>query len=281
MTADLRARLLLGAGVAVGLGLAVAGLLVSDPAARPPGGMAAVVNGIPIAQADLHRALAAVEADRRTPAPPGEAARVLDRLIDEELLLQHAMALGLPRSDPRIRGELVRGVVDVVVAESEAEAPTDAELEAFYATDAPYFAQAGQWRVARYFVRGSGPEERARADQIARALREGRPLVDEGDPTIPVPDALLPQATVEQYLGPTLAAAAMRLTEGGVSEPIVATGGLHVLQVRDVAPGGVAPFAEVREVVEAEYRRRRGEEALRTYLAGLRDQATIERADVE
>jgi len=202
-------------------------------------------------------------------------------LIDEELLLQHAMALGLPRSDPRIRGELVRGVVDVVVAEAEAEVPTDADLEAFYATDSGYFARSGRRRVARYFVRGNGSEQRARAEEIARALREGRPVVDDGDPTVRVPDALLPASKLEQYLGPTLAAAAMRLTDGAVSEPIVAVGGLHVLQVRAVEPGGIPPFEEVRDVVAAEYRRRRGENALRTYLAGLRDRATISRVDVE
>jgi len=281
MTSDLRARLLLGVGVVVGLGLAIAGLLVPDAVTMPPEGAAAVVNGIPIARADLERALEAVESDRRTASPAGEAARVLDRLIDEELLLQHAMALGLPRSDPRIRGELVRGVVDVVVAESEAEAPTDAALEAFYAIDARYFARAGRRRVARYFVRGSGTEQRARAGEIVRALREGRPLVDEGDATVPVPDAFLPAAKLEQYLGPTLAAAASRLMDGGVSEPILAVGGLHVLQVRGVQPAGAPPFAEIRDVVEAEYRRRRGEEALRTYLRGLRDHATISRADTE
>jgi parvulin-like peptidyl-prolyl isomerase len=281
MTLDVRARLLLGVGVAAGLALALAGLLVPDAGMTPPGGVAAIVNGIPIAQADLQRALDAEAADRQDPAPPGEADRVLDRLIDEELLLQHALALGLARSDPRIRGELVRGVVDAVDAESDAEVPTDAQLQAFYAANASYFARSGRRRVARYYVRGSGPAERARAEQIATALRAGRPPVAAGAPTVPVPDTPLPQAKLEQYLGKTVAAAAMRLSEGSVSEPIPAAGGLHVLQILGVEPGGVPPLAEIREAVAGEYRRRRGEEALRAYLADLRAQSTIERAKVE
>lgn len=281
MAPDLRARVLLGAGVAGGLALALAGLIVPDPAAAPPGGAVAVVNGTPIARADLARALGGLEADRRSPAPAGEAARVLDRLIDEELLLQHAIALGLPRSDPRLRGELVRAVVDLVVAEAEADAPTDAELEALYASDAGYFARPGRRRVGRAFVRGTGAESRARADAIVRALREDRASLDAGDAAVPVPDALLPRTKLEQYLGPTLAAAAMRLGPGAVSEPIVATGGLHVLRVLEAEPDGVPPLAEIRDVVEGEYRRRRGEEALREYLGHLRDDATIVRADAE
>lgn len=280
MTPDVRARVLLAVGVVAGLGLALCGLLAPDPGEAPPGGAVAVVNGVPIARADLDRALDGLEADRRNAPPAGEAERVLDRLIDEELLLQHAIALGLPRSDPRVRGQLVRAVVDVVVAESEAEMPSDADLEAFYEREARYFARAGRRRVGRTFVRGTGAEARARAAEIAAALRAGRAPVDQGDATIPVPDALLPEGKLEQYLGPTLAAAALRLSEGAVSEPIVATGGLHVLEVREVEAGGVPPLPEVREAVEGEYRRRRGERALREYLESLREAAAITRTEV-
>jgi hypothetical protein len=280
MAPDLRARTLLGTGVVLGLALAITGLLAPDPAAAPPGGAAAVVNGIPIARADLERALDAVATDRRSPAPPGEAERVLDRLVDEELLLQHAMALGLPRSDPQVRGQLVRAVVDLVVAEAEAAAPSEADLEAFYEQHQGYFRRPGRRRVERWFVRGTDAAARERAGGIVAALREGRPLIDGGDPTVPVPDSPLPEPKLEQYLGPTLARAAMRLGAGGVSEPIVATNGLHVLRVREVEPAGVPPFDEVRDAVADEYERRRGEDALRDYLGRLRGHATIVREDV-
>jgi len=277
MSKDGRARVLLGVGVALGLGLAVTGVLAPSPA-RPPAGVVATVNGTPIARADLDRALEALAQDRREPAPANESSRLLDRLIDEELLLQHAMALGLPRSDPNVRGQLVRAVVDLVVAESEADAPSDDDLRRFYEREGGYFERPEQRRVARVFVRGTGPEARARAATIAEALRSGRPSPDTGDPTVPVPDAWMPEAKLEQYLGPTLTAAAMRLAEHAVSEPIVATGGLHVLEVRGVQPGGRAVFEEVRDVVAGEYRRRRGEDALRDYLSQLRAEATIVRA---
>lgn len=281
MGPDARARALLAAGVAAGLVLAIAGLLAPGPMVDPPGGAMAVVNGVPIARADFDRALDAVESDRRNPVPEGDGERVLDRLIDEELLLQHALDLGLPRSDPRVRGQLVRAVVDLVVAEAEAEAPTDAALEAFYEREGSYFRRPERRRVARAFVRGTGTAARARAATIVEALRAGRVPLDRGDGAVPVPDAPLTRAKLEQYLGPTLAAAAMRLGAGSVSEPIPAAGGLHVLEIREVEAGGIPPFVEVREVVAGEYRRRRGEDALREYLAHLRAGATIAREPAE
>jgi len=276
MQGDGRGNVALAAGVIVGLGLAMAGL-VDDPlpGAGLPAGAVAVVNGSVIAAADLDRAVTALDADRRTPADDAERARLLDRLIEEELLLQHAMDLGLVRRDPRIRGQLVAGVVEAVVAEADASEATDEELRAFYEANRGYFVRPGRLRVRRYRIAGSDEAARVRADEITRALRAGRtpPAADQA--AIPVPDALLPLAKLQQYLGPALTAAAGRLEPGVASQPIAQGGAWQVLQVIEREPDVTPPFEEIRPAVEEEARRRGGEAALRRYLDDLRRRAVV------
>jgi len=276
MQGDGRGNVALAAGVIVGLGLAMAGLIDEPlPGTGLPPGAAAVVNGHAIAADDLERAVAALDADRRTPADATERARLLDRLIEEELLLQHAIDLDLVRRDPRVRGQLVAGVVEAVVAEADASEPSEDELRAFYEANRGYFSRPGRLRVRRYRMAGSDETARARAEETARALRAGRVPAGADASAIPIPDALLPLGKLEQYLGPTLTAAAARLETGVPSQPIAHAGAWQVLQVLEREPDTTPPFDEIRSAVREEARRRAGEEALRRYLDELRRAAVV------
>ena len=68
------------------------------------------------------------------------------------------------------------------------------------------------------------------------------------------------------------------LEVGAVSDPIRSATGYHVLQVVEREAEWVPPREEIADEVLAEYRRRRGEEALRAYLDRLRARADIELA---
>ena len=133
------------------------------------------------------------------------------------------------------------------------------------------------------------PEETGRvreAEEIARRARAGEALEQVRSALADPPVVLLPQGwlsieTVRQYLGPTAASAAARLAVGEVSDPIRASSGYWVLELRDRKPGEVAPFEQIRSQVRSEHLRSRGDAALREYLAGLRDSAEIRILDPE
>ncbi len=69
---------------------------------------------------------------------------------------------------------------------------------------------------------------------------------------------------------------ALELEAGAVSDPVRSATGYHVLQVIEREAEWVPPRAEIADEVVAEYRRRRGERALRAYLDGLRARAEVE-----
>jgi len=275
MPGERRSLVLLSAGALAGLGLAAVQLVWRPtPGAAVPGDAVAIVNGVAIARADFEQALAAVATDRRSGLRAGDAQRVLARLIDEELLLQRALGLGLVRREPRVRGQLVSTMIDTVLAEAGSREPSEEELRTFYDQHAEYFGQPGRIRIVHRAVPGTDGRAREQAVALAAALERGE--TPEASPNVvTAPEALLPVAKLEQYLGPTVLETALELPVGGVSQPIAAAGSYHVVRLIEREPAVVPAFEVVRAAVRAEVVRRRGETALREYLDRLRSQADI------
>ena len=282
-----RGSVLLAIGAGAGIALAATGLVASGVTrgrGLPPGAVARV-NGALLRADDYTRSLDALERDRRGGAEPADRRFVLDRLIDEELLVQRGLELGLARQDARVRRDLTAAVIDAVVTEHEDGTPPDADLEAFYRRERDFFARPGRLRVRQLWCRADtaadAPSADARARAAAASLRAGEDFagvrVRLGDPEIaPLPDALLSPAKLLDHLGPTALRAALELEAGAVSDPVRSATGYHVLQVIEREAEWVPPREEVADEVVAEYRRRRGERALRAYLDGLRARADVE-----
>jgi len=282
-----RGSVLLAIGAGAGVALAATGLVASSVTrgrGLPPGAVARV-NGALVRGDDYTRSLDALERDRRAGREPADRRLVLDRLIDEELLVQRGLELGLARQDARVRRDLTAAVIDAVVTEHEDGTPPDAELEAFYRRERDFFARPGRLRVRQLWCRADtaadAPSAEARARAAAASLRAGEDFAGVrarlGDPEIaPLPDALLSPAKLLDHLGPTALRAALELEAGAVSDPVRSATGYHVLQVIEREAEWVPPREEVADEVVAEYRRRRGERALRAYLDALRARAQVE-----
>ena len=282
-----RGSVLLAIGAGAGVALAATGLVASSVTrgrGLPPGAVARV-NGALVRGDDYARSLDALERDRRAGAEPADRRFVLDRLIDEELLVQRGLELGLARQDARVRRDLTAAVIDAVVTEHEDGTPSDADLEAFYRRERDFFARPGRLRVRQLWCRADtaadAPSAEARARAAAASLRAGEDFAGVrarlGDAEIaPLPDALLSPAKLLDHLGPTALRAALELEAGAVSDPVRSATGYHVLQVIEREAEWVPPRAEIADEVVAEYRRRRGERALRAYLDGLRARAEVE-----
>jgi len=91
----------------------------------------------------------AVATDKRDPLTAEDRAHVLERLIEEELLVQRGLTLGLARQDRRVRADLTATVIDGVVSDASEGEPSDDELTAFYAANRDFFAGPGGCASAR------------------------------------------------------------------------------------------------------------------------------------
>ena len=230
---------------------------------------------------EVIRKIATLDAETRS--------RLLERMLDEELLLQRGVELGLHRFEPTARRAIVAALIASVTADAEAIEPDLERLRDFYAENMGLFKRPGRISLDAAFVSTEvRPDAQAHrmAQEIARRLRVGDPFDEVQTTLADLPVAKLPRGplsieTVRQYLGPTLAQVANRLAVAEVSDPTRGSSGYFVLRLRDRDPGEVAKFDVILEQVRAEYLRRQGEAGLRDYLAGLREAAEIRVLDAD
>jgi parvulin-like peptidyl-prolyl isomerase len=282
-----RALWLLAIGAGVGLLLAALGLLLpaGDGAeGLLPANAVALVNGKPIRRSDYERLLAGLESDSRNPIDDAMREHVLNRMIEEELLVQRGLDLGLAQVDRRVRADLTGSLIQSVVSSAEDREPEAGELSAFYAENQPFFTLPGRLRVRQIFfsVRPDDDEAavRARAEAARAEVLAGHDFEqvrrERGDSEIsPVPDGLLPAAKLREYVGPSALKAAQALQVGELSPPIRSGVGIHVLQLVDEQVARTPAFDAVEPQVRAEWKRRTGDDALRRYLDELRAISTI------
>jgi hypothetical protein len=250
----------------VGIAVAVALAGVVEDAGTLPEGAFASVNGqaLPLEQLDVLLARLGEQLGH-TPAR-AERAEVIARLVDEELLLQQGLALGLARQDSRLRSQLVQEVIRQVVAQSATASVDEVALTEFLAQNAGYFRRPAQYRVERRIF-----EDRALAQ---RALQGDAAALVQGVVDVELPGSLLGEARLRDYLGSALAARIAALASGeGVLEPRAR--GAAVLRLVTREPAATPVLAEIRTQVESEYRRRRDEAALADYVARLRRDARL------
>lgn len=238
---------LLACGMVAGAMLAVFYIVRVPDTAPPAADAVAWVNGRPITRESYESALRAVASDRKMGTlRDGDAERILERLIDQELLIDRAIELGLHERDPQIRNQLATSMIDFLVrrAEDEARTADERELRAFYESERFRFERAAQYRVA---VEG---------------------------PALPLPDGFLLEKDIEQRFGP---GTARRVTALDVGESLVVGEGNEAYTVRllERRGGGIAPFEDAREAVGAAYLRHRSEAAVREFLELARKRTDI------
>jgi parvulin-like peptidyl-prolyl isomerase len=263
-------------------GAAIGALLAASELLRPgldvlPADAVAGIDGDTISKADYLYFLDSMNKERRSPLDKVARERVLDRLIEEQLLIRRGVEMGLPWSESTVRKALVSTVIDTVIAEASTALPDDNELQEFYSQNLDYFRPAPRLRAQRMAFRGEDAAQRARSAE-ERLDKESWSSVAAAlsDPVLPeLPAALLPASKLRDYLGAELTAEALRLSPGQHSAAIAETGGYSIVGVQGVEAGQAPPLHEIREQVLQEYRRRAEEAALRDYLEQLRAEFSI------
>lgn len=270
---------ILGAGAAVGISLAVTGALVLTTNDLS-GHTIARVNGKDISARDLEFALGRLSGDK--PTTDEQRLQVLQHLVDQELLIQRGVEIGLLDSDRAVRKAISMAVIDAVVAVAVETEPNEDELRAFYDSHQAVFTLPARAHVQQIYCVANGDLTKAkvRAEQASAALSHGLSFVEvreqygDREPN-PPPDALTPVSVLQRSLGPALTHAVLTLKAGAVSAPVQSPTGYYILRLVEHQPEHVQPYETVKQTAKAEYFRRKRDDALQNHLDRLRQQATI------
>lgn len=238
-----------------------------------------------IRRVDYLRVLAGVEKDLRNPVDDVVRRRVLDRMVDEELLVQRALDLGLAVVDRRVRGDLTSGLIDSVVSEADQTEPTEKDVRAHFEENKDFFTRPGRLRAETLFFSkrsdvAKGEVAMRRASRAIDRLKSGENVAEIqnelADAQVsPPPNVLLPASKLRDYVGPTVLKTLDGLGTGEWSEPIENNAGAYLARLIEREPAETPPLEEVASLVKQDLKRRRGDEALRAYLDSLRAETSV------
>ena len=259
----------LAVGALAGLAAAAFGILRQSSAVTElPATAVASVNDVLIGRDRFESALA-----RLRNAEPDDAERtaILARLVEEELLVQRGVELGMTESDTAVRNAVLNSLIASVTAEADAASPSDDELREHLANNAERFSY-----TASLSVRAWETDDEPVAQQFVASLRAtGEPPEIDGIRAIPdLPDGLAPAEVLRDHLGPAITAAAAEMPDGS-SAVFARRGRWLVVQVVARERGYVTDLDSVRNRVLLDYRRNLADEMLATYIDNLRQRADV------
>jgi hypothetical protein len=279
-------RLLL-AGALLGLLLALVTASPSERKRLSSAGAIAKVNQQHIDRTEFAGAYQALLSDKNKAPTAADKKLVLDRLIEEELLVQRGLEIGLLEGDAAVRKAVAIAVIEFVLAQKGSDALSEENLRRFYNDHKARFAPANRLQVSRLFVPYAdprqSPEMTQKLDAIREALRGGMDFNQAretfGTEILPaLPRIMLTPAKMTDYLGPELTKSASRLPQGAISDALAGPTGWHFLKIIRNRPGQPPAFESVRTQIIDAVRHERDDKALRDYLDWLRTRADIELA---
>lgn len=186
---------------------------------------------------------------------------------------------------PEVARQIEQARTDVIVdtyiaaqAKPAAEYPSDAEVEAAYAANASRFMQPRQYRLAQIFLAvpvsaGAEADDRARRrlSELQQQLRSGKAefaalaRAHSEDKASAAKGGELDWAAEDRLL-PQVREAVSGLETGGVSEPLRAADGWHLIRLLDTRPAEVAPLAQVRADLVAALRQQKANDGANAFV---------------
>jgi hypothetical protein len=249
-------------------------------------GVAARVNGHQIDADSVNRTVVGMDARvRRSDAAARDV--VLSRMIDEELLIQHALDSGAAETDPEVRAALVRSAITRVNSEAAAEPVSEREVSEYFEAHKEVYAASASFDVtALYFANADsgdrGTTARSRSEAARAAIENGAPIEHVASAADPLPFAPpgpgVSPRTLANYFGTRIAAAIDPLSVGHTTEVMPLGNGVVFIYLNHKTPGEIPSLPGVRELVAADVLRDRQERALEALLASLRQSALVELA---
>ena len=214
--------------------------------------------------------------DKRSPLTEEDKAYVLERMIEEELLIKRAIDLGMLENNPMARGTIVQQMIRNIIADGSRIEPEEKELIKFFEENIGFFTKANRLRVRQvYFSQVDfGDKVLEEAKNAFTRLLDGETFeqvaLSGSNSALRVPDTLMNLSKVREYIGPSLMKEAQLLKPGQFSAPKKVSGGYKIIYLADREDAEKPQYYNIRSSVLSEFLKRRDDKSLRAYLDNLK-----------
>ena len=214
--------------------------------------------------------------DKRSPLTNQDKEYVLERMIEEELLIKRAIDLGMLENNPMARGTIVQQMIKNIVTEGSRIEPQENELIEFFQENIGFFTKANRLRVRQiYFSQDDFADEAfIKANDAFIRLNKGenfeKVAISGSKSALKIPDTLMNLSKVREYIGPSLMREAQLLKPGYSSAPNKVSGGYKIIYLVDREDAIQPEYSNIRSAVLSEFLKRRDDQSLRKYLDNLK-----------
>ena len=214
--------------------------------------------------------------DKRSPLTNQDKEYVLERMIEEELLIKRAIDLGMLENNPMARGTIVQQMIKNIVTEGSRIEPQENELIEFFQENIGFFTKANRLRVRQIFFSQDdfGDEAFVKANDAFVRLNKGENFeevaISGSKSALKIPDTLMNLSKVREYIGPSLMREAQLLKPGYSSAPNKVSGGYKIIYLVDREDAIQPEYFNIRSAVLSEFLKRRDDQSLRKYLDNLK-----------
>ena len=221
--------------------------------------------------------------DKRSPITQEDKEYVLERMIEEELLIKRAIDLGMLNNNPMARGTIVQQMIKTIISENDRYEISENELKEFFQENKGFFTKSSRLRVQQIYFSDELFKGRAlgEAQKAFNLLQEGRELKMVsmlGSPSaLKIPNSLMTLSKVREYIGPSLMNLAKNLEVGTSTPPVMVSGGYKIIYLLDKELAKTPDFNEIKSSISSEFLKRRDDQSLRKYLENLKNWYDISR----
>ena len=214
--------------------------------------------------------------DKRSPITQSDKEYVLERMIEEELLIKRALDLGMLDNNPMARGTIVQQMIKTIISENKRYEVTEEELKEFFVQNTGFFTKSSRLRIRQIYFSEEDFKELTfeESKKAYDLLLEGKSF-DEvskfgSTSALKIPNSLMTLTKVREYVGPSIMNIANSLVPGSFTQPIKVSGGYKIIYLLEKEAADKPAFKLIRDSVLAEFLKRRDDNSLRQYLDNLK-----------
>ena len=204
---------------------------------------------------------------RREPTPE-EFSRLVENMVQEEILYREALAMGLDRDDTIVKRRMAQKMRFLAEDVAAAREPGTAELKSWYAQNSVKFAEPNRVSFRHLYF---SPDHRGNSarDDAAKALvklagqsQDAKLVASPADPFMfqDYYRERAPEQLAKEF-GPRFALAVAKLAPGSWQGPIESGYGWHLVFVDTAIPGRVPAFEEIESEVKSAWLNEQKEKA--------------------
>ena len=241
----------------------------------------AVIGDVQISKEKYYSQLEGLARDKRNAITRKDKDYVLERMIEEELLIIRAKELGLLENNQIVRGSIIQQMIKLIISENYLESVEEEKLKKFYKDNIGFFSSASRLRLQQIYFSDSIGNSRQRSEEAFKDLKEGstfEEISQHADQSVlSIPNTMMNLSKVREYIGPTLMNVAKSLEPGEFSPPTKVAGGYKIIFLFDKELSEPERFDSIKPKVLREYQRRQDDKSLRNYLEDLKGWYEIKR----